>query len=69
MPKKEFEVKTETDLKPLQLDVPPMKEDSTHQVIGKLPKKGQKITINGLVYETTFVDVVKGLFHAKINRI
>ena len=50
-----------------KLDIPPMAKDSTHQIIGELPEKGQEITLNGLVYVVTFVDFVKGLFHAKLK--
>lgn len=45
-----------------------MEGKTTHSVIGRLPEKGQKITINGLNYTITYVDKALGKFHARIIR-
>jgi Mg2+/Co2+ transporter CorC len=46
---------------------PPMEEGSTHQVIGKIPKLGDVITVNGLLFDVTFFDNALGKFTAKIK--
>ncbi len=38
----------------------------THAVIGKIPSKGDVITVNGLNYKVKTANVIDGTFKAKI---
>ena len=48
------------------LKLPEMQKNSTHQVVGKMPKKNQIFTLNGLRYRVTRSDFIRGKFVAKI---
>lgn len=43
-----------------------MDEGSTHRVIGTIPKKGDILKINGLLFEVRLADFIKGKFTATI---
>lgn len=39
-----------------------------YHVVGKIPKKKERITVNGLTFIVTYSDFATGMFHAKIER-
>lgn len=41
---------------------------ATHHVIGKLPKKGEVVTVNGLRYKVTSSDGLEGKLRLRILR-
>jgi len=42
-------------------------KESTHHVIGKIPKVGKEFTLNGLIYKVISVNPFKGIFISKIK--
>jgi hypothetical protein len=44
------------------------RDDITHVVIGKMPKKGNFVKISGLVYTVTYSDKVTGKLHLKLDK-
>jgi hypothetical protein len=60
-------IKTQTG--PLEKLTEEMKKDkkSTHHVIGKIPKTGSEIIVNGLIYKVISSNPLKGMLVAKIK--
>lgn len=42
--------------------------EGNHRIIGYLPKKGKQITVNGLLFDVTESDFIRGRFVAKISK-
>ena len=51
-----------------EIKLPGMLKNSTHQIVGKMPKKDQVFTLNGLQYKVTRSDFIRGKIVAKILR-
>jgi len=45
-----------------------LEDQATHHVIGKLPKKGDVVTVNGLRYKVVSVDGIEGKLRLRILR-
>lgn len=43
------------------------KKGATHHVIGKLPKSGMTVTLDGLKYRVQFAEHVRGVFTVKMT--
>jgi len=56
------------DKKTGEIKLPEMEKNSTHQIIGKMPKKDQTFILNGLRYKVTSSDLIRGKIVAKILR-